>query len=175
MHIVSECSKLAQTEYKKCHDKVAIMINWELFSKYGFESGMNTKRREWWKTRTRRSYRILTSKSPELQRLDAFILYLLIRRIRKRSSLMWLYLEIFVLGKRRLKGYRNPKTLRWRYLKCWIQKLVIPTVISALRAESLLSEYLALVGVMIRKSDSMQQTAMLESAHIMKKVLSILA
>ena len=38
MHILSECSKLAQTKYKKRHDKVITMVHWELCSKYGFES-----------------------------------------------------------------------------------------------------------------------------------------
>ena len=40
-------------------------------------------------------------------------------------------------------------------------------------AESLLIEYLALIGVMTRKGDSMQQIAMLELAHILRRVLSI--
>ena len=37
MHILSECSKLAQTEYKKRHGKVATMVHWELCSNYAFE------------------------------------------------------------------------------------------------------------------------------------------
>ena len=37
MHTLSECSKLAQAEYKKRQDKVATMVHWELCSKYGFE------------------------------------------------------------------------------------------------------------------------------------------
>ena len=36
IHILSECSKLAQTEYKKRHDKVVTMVHWEICSKYGF-------------------------------------------------------------------------------------------------------------------------------------------
>ena len=35
-HIVSECKKLAQNEYKNwMHDKVAAIIHWELCKKYG--------------------------------------------------------------------------------------------------------------------------------------------
>ena len=34
-HIVSECSKIAQTEYKKRHDRVATTIHWALCKKYG--------------------------------------------------------------------------------------------------------------------------------------------
>ena len=33
-HIVSECSKIAQTEYKKRHDRVATTIHWALCKKY---------------------------------------------------------------------------------------------------------------------------------------------
>ena len=34
-HIVSEYSKIAQTEYKKRHDRVATTIHWALCKKYG--------------------------------------------------------------------------------------------------------------------------------------------
>ena len=36
-HVISECTKLAQTEYTKRHDNVARMIHWELLG----ENGMN--------------------------------------------------------------------------------------------------------------------------------------
>ena len=36
-HIVSECTQLAQNEYKKCHhDKIAAIIHWHLCRKFGF-------------------------------------------------------------------------------------------------------------------------------------------
>ena len=34
-HIVCECSKQAQKEYKRCHDDVAGIIHWEICKKYG--------------------------------------------------------------------------------------------------------------------------------------------
>ena len=37
MHILSECSKLAQTEYKKLHDEVTTLFHWKLCNKYDFE------------------------------------------------------------------------------------------------------------------------------------------
>ena len=43
MHIVSGCRKLAQEEYGKRHDAVALQVHWELYRKYGLEcndSGM---------------------------------------------------------------------------------------------------------------------------------------
>ena len=41
MHILSESSKLAQTEYKRRHNKVATTVYWELYSKYGFQPVKN--------------------------------------------------------------------------------------------------------------------------------------
>ena len=38
MHINSECSKMAQTEYNKSHDKVVTMVRWKLCSQYNFEA-----------------------------------------------------------------------------------------------------------------------------------------
>ena len=35
LNIVCECSKLAQKEYKRCHDNVAQIIHWEICKKYG--------------------------------------------------------------------------------------------------------------------------------------------
>ena len=35
-HLISECSKLAQREYKKRHDNVAPYVHWQLCSKGGF-------------------------------------------------------------------------------------------------------------------------------------------
>ena len=46
MHILSECSKLVQTGYKKLNDKVATIVHWELCSKYGFEHA-----KHWYKHR----------------------------------------------------------------------------------------------------------------------------
>ena len=36
-HIVSGCKKLAQNEYRKRHDKVALRAHWEVCRKYGIE------------------------------------------------------------------------------------------------------------------------------------------
>ena len=51
---------------------------------------------------------------------------------------------------------------------------MIPIVTSAFGVEFLLTKYSGLIGVMTRKGDSMQQTTVLESGHILRKVLSIL-
>ena len=40
-HIVSECEKLAQREYKRRHDNVARMVHWTLCGKHDLERGAN--------------------------------------------------------------------------------------------------------------------------------------
>ena len=36
-HVLSECSKLAQKEYKKRHDQFGTKIHWEICRKYGIK------------------------------------------------------------------------------------------------------------------------------------------
>ena len=36
-HIISECNKLAQTEYKRRHDNIARLVHWKLCCKYGID------------------------------------------------------------------------------------------------------------------------------------------
>ena len=36
-HVISECSKLAQIEYKSRHDRVEMVIHWELCKKFKFD------------------------------------------------------------------------------------------------------------------------------------------
>ena len=114
MHILSKYSKPAQTEHTKHNDKVAPMVHLELCSKYGFESD-----KHWYehrmngviKTRIQRYYWDLDIRTDRVMEVIHPILCSSIRRIRKRSSLMWLYPRIFVLGTRRLKRYCNTKIL----------------------------------------------------------------
>ena len=37
IYIVSGCRKLAQKEYRKRHDNVALQVHWELWRKYGLD------------------------------------------------------------------------------------------------------------------------------------------
>ena len=36
-HLTSECSKLAQHEYKRCYDNVALYVHWQLCGKAELE------------------------------------------------------------------------------------------------------------------------------------------
>ena len=66
------------------------------------------------------------------------------------------------------------KNLAFKIFRMWNTKTrEILIVTSALGVESLLTKYSGLIGVMTRKGDSMQQTAVLGSVYILRKVLSI--
>ena len=112
MHIFSECSKLAQTEYRKRHAKVTTIVHWQLCCKYGFEPAKHCyeHRAEVMVMETQdtkilwdfsiRTVRVIDARHPDV---------VLIIRIRKRSSLICLYLGISVSATRRLKRYRYTK------------------------------------------------------------------
>ena len=42
-HLISACSKIVQTEYKRRHDKMGLRVYWELCGKYGLKRSEN-----WW-------------------------------------------------------------------------------------------------------------------------------
>ena len=42
-HLVSSCNKIAQTDYKERHDKVASMLHWNLCRKYNLPTAD-----KWW-------------------------------------------------------------------------------------------------------------------------------
>ena len=56
-HLVSSCSKIAHTDYKECHDKVASMLHWNLCRKYNLptaDKGGSTKSIRFCKKKTLR-------------------------------------------------------------------------------------------------------------------------
>lgn len=177
MHILSECPKLAQTEYKKRHDKVATMVHWELCKQHGLHHSQ-----KWYEHRADAvmendnvkilwDFNVRTDRVIEARRPDI----VLIDKLNKET----LIIDVAVPGDFRVKDKELEKVTKYQDLvieigRMWdTQARVIPIVIGALGAINHLTGYLALLGVQGRKSDSMQQTALLGSAHILRKVLSI--
>ena len=177
MHILSECSKLAQTEYKKRHDKVATMVHWELCKQYDLPHSQN-----WYEHRAEavmenddvkllwdfniRTDRVIEARRPDIVLID-------------KKNKETLIIDVAVPGDFRVKEKEIEKITKYQDLVVEINRMwdtnskVIPIVIGALGAQNQLIDYLALLGVQTRKAESMQQTALLGSAHILRKVLSI--
>ena len=177
MHILSKCPKLAQTEYKKRHDKVATMVHWELCKQHSLPHSKN-----WYDHRAEDvlenddvkllwDFNIRTDRVIEARRPDI----VLIDKKNKEAFVV----DVAIPGDFRVKDKELEKMEKYQDLIIEVQRMwdtkakVIPIVIGALGAENNLTDYLALLGVQTRKTDSMQQTALFGSAHILKKVLSI--
>ena len=113
-----------------------------------------------------RTDRVIEARRPDIVLID-----------KKNKETM--IIDVAVPGDFRVKEKEIEKITKYQDLVVEINRMwdtnskVIPIVIGALGAQNQLIDYLALLGVQTRKAESMQQTALLGSAHILRKVLSI--
>lgn len=177
MHILSECEKLAQIEYKKRHDKVATIIHWELCKLHGFEHSKN-----WYDHRAEPvlentevkilwDFNIYCDRMIEARRPDIVVV------CKKNTETQ--IIDIAVPGDFRVKDKEHEKITKYQDLvievnRMWKTKArVIPIVIGALGAIYRLSDWMGLLNINPRRLENIQQTALLGSANILRKVLSI--
>lgn len=177
MHILSECEKLAQGEYKKRHDHVASIIHWELCATHGFDRCKN-----WYDHKAESvlendnvkilwDFNIHTDRVIEARRPDIVV-------VDKRNS-ETMIIDVAVPGDFRVKDKETEKITKYQDLALEVTRLwktstkVIPIVVGALGAKYRIVDWMALLGVDVRKYTLVQQTALLGSANILRKVLSI--
>ena len=177
MHILSECEKLAQGEYKKRHDRVASIIHWELCDMYGFKRNKN-----WYDHHAEPvlenndvkilwDFNIRTDRIIEARRPDIVV-------VDKRNP-ETVIIDIAVPGDFRVKDREAEKIEKYQDLameigRMWKTKTkVVPVVVGALGAQHRLKHWLALLGVDQKRGNIIQQTSLLGSANILRKVLSI--
>ena len=177
-HLVSECSKLAQREYKQRHDNVAKYIHWLLAEKYGFERATN-----WYEQRPEgvmesqdfkllwdfmiQCDRLIQARRPDIVVVD---------KKKKEVKLI----DIAIPGDSRVKDKEQEKIEKYEQLKEEIARLwnmkkvtVIPVVIGALGCISNCFEsYMEKIGVEV-KLQVVQKTALLGTANILRKTLSL--
>ena len=129
---MSECGKLAQTEYKGRHDNVARYIHWQLCGKCGLE-------RAWWKVKTPRycgvSQSMQCDRKIEARRPDIVFIDKKEREV--------VIIDVAIPGDDRVKDKELEKVEKYQLLKDEIAKvwhmlkvIVIPVVIGALAAVS---------------------------------------
>ena len=177
MHIISECEKLAQGEYKKRHDRVASIIHWELCALHGFQRSKN-----WYEHKVEPvlendnikilwDFNIHTDRVIEARRPDIVV-------VDKRNSEA-VIIDIAVPGDLRVKDKEMEKILKYQNLALEISRMwnvkasVVPIIVGALGAKNKILDWLALLGVDEKRYDIIQQVALLGTAHILRKVLSI--
>ena len=177
MHILSECEKLAQLEYKKRHDRVATIIHWELCKHHGFPHCKN-----WYdhraepvlengNTKILWDFNIYCDRMIEARRPDIVI----VDKKNKETKII----DIAVPGDFRVKEKELEKVTKYQDLvievnRMWSTRaMVVPIVVGALGAIYRLRDWLGVLHVEQKKLDNIQQTALLGSANILRKVLSI--
>ena len=176
-HIVSECSKLAQREYKRRHDNVARYVHWLLSSK-----AMIEREGEWYNHKPdscmeNENYKILwdmmiqCDQNIQARRPDIVF----IDKRTKEAKII----DIAIPGDKRVEAKENEKIERYQPLKDEIARLwklkrvkVIPVVIGALGVVSKkFKGFIAECHENIRM-EVMQKTALLGTARILRKVLA---
>ena len=172
MHILSECEKLAQGEYKKRHDRVASIIHWELCALHGFQRSKNWFEhraepvRENDKVRILWNFNIHTDRVIKARRPDIVV-------VDKLNS-ETIIIDIAVPGDFRVKEKESEKIEKYQDLALEITRMwkmstkVIPIVIGALGANCRITDWIALLGVDVKKSGIIQQTALLGLANILR-------
>ena len=175
-NVVSECGKLTQTECKGRHDGIStgnfvVNVDWkELIA------GMNRRRREWWKVKTSRHYGISQSSVIGKLRQEDQALSLLIRRREAEVVII----DVPIPGDDKVKDKELEKLQKYQLLKdefakVWRMRkvIVVPVITGALGAVPVkFKKYMKQFGVDVRLK-VIQKTALLGTAKILRKVLSL--
>ena len=175
-HIVSECKKLAQKEYKRRHDKVAKIVHWKLCKKYELESEdkwyehvpldcvENDRIKLLWDINVQCDHVI------EARRPDIILV--------NKESKVCAIIDVAIPGDIRVCEKETEKVEKYQDLRREIAKIwkmkevkVIPIVIGALGCVSKsLGKWIDKLGIKI-KTEYLQKTALLGTARILRKVL----
>ena len=172
---MSECSKIAQTDYKHRHDKVAAAVHWSICKKYSLP---HTEK--WYDHRAEPvveneqvkllwDFNIQTDKVIEARRPDL----LLVNKQTRECQII----DVAIPGDTRVIKKEEEKIEKYRELgfelgRLWeVRPQVIPIVIGALGTIShRLTSYLALVGADL-SFETIQKSAILGTAFILRKAL----
>ena len=176
-HITSECSQLAQKEYKHRHDRVATMIHWELSKQMGFNHV-----EKWYQHKPEAvlendnhkllwDFDIQTDHLIQARRPDLVI----VDKKRKACQIV----DVAVPADHRVKKKEGEKREKYQDLarelkKMWNMKTrVVPVIVGALgTVPKTLRERLEEIGIRGR-IETVQTTALLGTARILRKVLEI--
>lgn len=173
-HLISACSKIAQTDYKDRHNKVAAMIHWNLCKNYELPVKQN-----WWEHKPERvaekdgtkilwDFKIQTDKHLEHNTPDIVVV----------TDKQVHIIDVAIPGDSRVDQKEIEKITRYKDLQIEIQRLwkkkatVVPVVIGALGAIPVgLSKHLATIGVNRISQGQLQKAALLGTAHILRRYL----
>ena len=176
-HIISGCSKIAHTDYKYRHNKVAAMLHWNLCQNYGIPVA-----RKWWEHKPEKvmesndkkfkilwDFKIQTDKKLEHNTPDITVV----------EEKMIKLIDVAIPGDSRIEEKEIEKIEKYQDLRIEVQRLwekkavVIPVVVGALGAvPKKLGKYLEKVGIDRITTEQIQRTAILGTAYILRKYLT---
>ena len=178
-HLVSCCEKIAQTDYKGRHDRVATLIHWSLCKQYGFPRCDN-----WWTHQAEKvlenddfkvlwDFSIRTDKVIEAHRPDIVI-------VDKRSKEA-LLVDVAIPGDARVAIKETEKINKYQDLAIEVQRLwelrkvkVVPIVIGALGAVPVaFRKHLKSLNISDVSVEQLQRTAILGTANILRRYLKL--
>ena len=174
-HIISECSKMAQTEYKGRHDRVAAAVHWSILKAHGLPHTQS-----WYEHRAEKvvenedvkvlwDFNVFVDKFIEARRPDIILV--------KKKVKECVIIDIAVPGDVRTKMKEEEKIDKYQDLAREISRLwgmsttVVPIIIGALGTiTDRLTPFLSMLGVTL-SFETIQKSALLGTAHILRKVL----
>ena len=176
MHVLSECKKIAQTEYKKRHDKVATWTHWRLCQIYSLPHADS-----WYKHLAQKvidtpqvkilwDFNIQTDGVLEARRLDIVV-------TDKENQETWI-IDIAIPGDLRVREKELEKREKYQDLVIEMRRLwktsvkIVPIVVGALGTIGSARSDLETLGIN-DSTEMIQTTALLGSAHILRKTLSL--
>ena len=173
-HLVSACSKIAQTDYKERHNKVATMLHWNLCKKYDIAAAKN-----WWEHEVEKvvesknikilwDFKIQTDKHLPYNTPDITVV---------EPKQVWL-IDVAIPGDSRIELKEQEKLTKYQDLKIEVERLwekkatVVPVVVGALGAvPKQLQYHLKTLGLDLITPSQIQKAALLGTAHILRKYL----
>ena len=178
-HLVSSCSKIAQTDYKGRHDKVAANLHWSLCKQFGFERAQNWYEHRAEKVLENEDYKLLWDFDIKCDRMikerrpDLVV-------VKKRSREAFL-IDVAVPGDSRVAAKELEKKIKYQDLAIEVQRMwelrkvsVIPIVIGTLGAiPAALPAYLKKLDIEDVTVEQLQRSAILGTANILRKYLNI--
>ena len=175
-HIICECGKLAQEEYKRRHDNVARIVYWEICKKYDLPRAEQWHNHKPEGVTENESIKVLRyfyiNADYEIEHSRPNIV------VELKSEKEFLIIDIAVPGDTRIKLKEQEKIEKYQDLKreiarswCLRRVNVIPVVVGALGCVTKEAEqYIEKIGINIR-TEVIRKTALLRTARTLRKVL----
>ena len=175
-HIVSECKKLAQKEYKRRHDNVARIVHWHLCKKYYLD-----RTEKWYEhspegvlendeVKLLWDVNIQCDNLIEARRPDIVVVV--------KGERKCIIIDVAVPGDSRISDKEKEKVEKYQDLKREVKRIwnmrsviVVPVVIGALRSKAKkLNEWLEKLELTVNIV-LLQKTTLVGAARILRKVL----